>query len=88
MKIVSHAMLPLALLGLGVAFYDSYAIYNGQALWCHLPSMGAMKSPAVHTREYLVCRWDILALSTTCTCSAYLYCSFSIHFRQHYDLPP
>jgi hypothetical protein len=29
MKIVSHVMLPLALLGLGVALYDSYAIYNG-----------------------------------------------------------
>jgi uncharacterized membrane protein len=40
MKIVSHVMLPLALLGLGVAFYDSYAIYNGQALWCPPPING------------------------------------------------
>jgi uncharacterized membrane protein len=30
----------LALLGLAVAFYDSYAIYNGQALWCPPPING------------------------------------------------
>lgn len=40
MKKFSHAMLPLALLGLAVAFYDSYAIYNGQALWCPPPING------------------------------------------------
>jgi uncharacterized membrane protein len=30
----------LALLGTGVAFYDAYAIYNGQALWCPPPIDG------------------------------------------------
>jgi uncharacterized membrane protein len=40
MKKLSHAMLGLALLGLAVAFYDSYAIYNGQALWCPPPIDG------------------------------------------------
>ncbi len=40
MKKFSHAMLALALLGLAVAFYDSYAIYNGQALWCPPPING------------------------------------------------
>ena len=33
-------MLALALLGIAVAFYDSYALYNGQALWCPPPING------------------------------------------------
>lgn len=35
-----HIMLALALLGTSVAFYDAYAIYNGQALWCPPPING------------------------------------------------
>ena len=30
----------LALLGTSIAFYDAYAIYNGQALWCPPPIDG------------------------------------------------
>ena len=33
-------MLALALAGTAVAFYDSYAIYNGQILWCPPPIDG------------------------------------------------
>jgi Predicted membrane protein len=33
-------MLALALLGTSIAFYDAYAIYNGQALWCPPPING------------------------------------------------
>ena len=33
-------MLTLALVGFGVAFYDSYQIYNGQPLWCPPPIGG------------------------------------------------
>ena len=33
-------MLVLALVGLTIAFYDAYAIYNGQALWCPPPING------------------------------------------------
>ncbi len=33
-------MLALALVGIAVAFYDSYAIYNGQPLWCPPPIDG------------------------------------------------
>ena len=33
-------MLALALVGTSIAFYDSYAIYNGQALWCPPPIDG------------------------------------------------
>jgi uncharacterized membrane protein len=43
MKRTCHApciMLALALLGAAVAFYDSYMIYNGQALWCPPPING------------------------------------------------
>ena len=40
MKKAPQAMLALALLGLAVAFYDAYAIYNGQALWCPPPING------------------------------------------------
>src|SRR5689334_15644959 len=40
MKNAPRVMLALGLLGLGVAFYDSYAIYNGQALWCPPPING------------------------------------------------
>lgn len=35
-----HAMLALALIGTGVAFYDSYSLYNGQELWCPPPING------------------------------------------------
>jgi uncharacterized membrane protein len=35
-----YAMMALALIGLAVAFYDSYAIYNGLALWCPPPING------------------------------------------------
>jgi uncharacterized membrane protein len=34
------AMMALAFLGLAVAFYDAYAIYNGQSLWCPPPING------------------------------------------------
>jgi len=40
MKKPSLVMLALALVGLAVALYDSYAIYNGQALWCPSPING------------------------------------------------
>jgi uncharacterized membrane protein len=33
-------MLVLALIGIAVAFYDSYAIYNRQPLWCPPPIDG------------------------------------------------
>jgi len=36
----SCVMLALALLGTCIAFYDSYALYNGQALWCPPPLNG------------------------------------------------
>jgi uncharacterized membrane protein len=35
-----YVMLALALLGIGVAFYDAFSIYNGQALWCPPPING------------------------------------------------
>ena len=34
------AMLALALVGLAIAFYDSYAVYNAQPLWCPPPIDG------------------------------------------------
>jgi uncharacterized membrane protein len=43
MKQVTRApyfMLVLALIGIAVAFYDSYAIYNRQPLWCPPPIDG------------------------------------------------
>ena len=33
-------MLALAPLGIAIAFYDSYSLYNGQALWCPPPING------------------------------------------------
>jgi uncharacterized membrane protein len=42
-KRASHApqfMLALALIGIGVAFYDAYQLYNGQPLWCPPPING------------------------------------------------
>jgi uncharacterized membrane protein len=36
----SLVMFALALLGLAVALYDSYTIYNDQALWCPPPING------------------------------------------------
>jgi uncharacterized membrane protein len=44
MKNAPQVMLALALLGLAVAFYDSYAIYNGQALWCPISGCNEVAS--------------------------------------------
>ena len=33
-------MLAFALVGIAVAFYDAYELYNGQALWCPSPING------------------------------------------------
>lgn len=35
-----YGMLALALVGIAVALYDAYAIYNGQLLWCPPPING------------------------------------------------
>ena len=35
-----YIMLALALMGIMVAFYDAYSIYNGQPLWCPPPING------------------------------------------------
>ena len=35
-----YAMLALALTGIAIALYDSYAVYNGQELWCPAPING------------------------------------------------
>src|SRR5215831_12190748 len=40
MKKSAGAMLALALVGVAVAFYDSYMLYTGQALWCPPPING------------------------------------------------
>ena len=36
----AYLMLVFALIGIAVAFYDSYAIYTGQLLWCPPPIDG------------------------------------------------
>src|SRR5471030_1128836 len=46
-----YVMLALALLGIGVAFYDAYSLYNGQTLWCPPPINGCNEvanSPYAH----------------------------------------
>ena len=51
MKKVSPApyvMLALALLGIAVAFYDAYSIYNGHALWCPPPINGCNEVASSH----------------------------------------
>ncbi len=35
-----YVMLALAALGLAIAIYDSYSLYNGQPLWCPPPING------------------------------------------------
>lgn len=39
-SVVPFLIIGLALIGLAVAFYDSYAIYSGQPLWCPPPVDG------------------------------------------------
>ena len=44
-------MIALALIGLAVAFYNSYSIYNGEPLWCPPPINGCNEvaaSPYAH----------------------------------------
>jgi len=46
-----HAMLVFAFIGIDIAFYDSYAIYTGQLLWCPPPIDGCntvANSPYAH----------------------------------------
>ena len=46
-----YVMLALALTGIAIAFYDSYSIYTGQALWCPPPIDGCNEvanSPHAH----------------------------------------
>ena len=46
-----YLMLALALVGITIAFYDAYAIYNGSALWCPPPINGCNEvasSPYAH----------------------------------------
>ena len=35
-----YVLLVLAVVGIAVAFYDAYQLYNGQALWCPPPING------------------------------------------------
>ena len=35
-----YVLLALAAVGIAVAFYDAYQLYNGQALWCPPPVNG------------------------------------------------
>jgi uncharacterized membrane protein len=35
-----YVMLALAILGVGVALYDAYSLYNGQLMWCPPPING------------------------------------------------
>ena len=37
-----YVMVALALVGIAIAFYDAYTIYNGQALWCPPPVNAAL----------------------------------------------
>jgi uncharacterized membrane protein len=37
---IAYVMLALALIGIADAFYDSYAVYNAQLLWCPPPIDG------------------------------------------------
>jgi uncharacterized membrane protein len=46
-----YVMLALAILGVCVALYDSYSLYNGQAMWCPPPINGCNEvanSPFAH----------------------------------------
>jgi uncharacterized membrane protein len=46
-----YVMLALALLGIGIAFYDAYSLYNSQPLWCPPPINGCNEvanSPYAH----------------------------------------
>ena len=78
-----YLMLALALVGICVAFYDAYQLYNGQALWCPPPINGCNEvanSPYANIFSLPV---GITASSTTCICSAWRRCSRSI--RSHAD---
>jgi len=51
MKKRPYILLALALVGIAVAFYDAYQLYNGQALWCPPPINGCNEvanSPYAH----------------------------------------
>ncbi len=55
-------MMALALIGLAVALYDSYAIYNGLPLWCPPPVDGCNEvaaSPYARIRGIPVCYFGL-----------------------------
>ena len=50
---VPTIMLALALLGTSIAFYDAYALYNGQPLWCPPPINGCNEvANSIYARIY------------------------------------
>lgn len=59
MKAISRApsfMLAVALVGIVVAFYDSYAIYNHQPLWCPPPIDGCnIVAESPYARLFGIC---------------------------------
>ena len=68
-SLATYVMLALAALGIADAFYDSYAIYTGQPLWCPPPIDGCnivAASPYAH----------ILGLPVGYFGVAYYWCMF------------
>jgi hypothetical protein len=71
-----YVMMALALIGLAVAFYDSYAIYNGQLLWCPPPINGCNEVAASPYARII------------CTCSLWRRCSHTILWRAGCESAP
>jgi hypothetical protein len=59
MKKQTHApyvLLALALLGIAVAFYDAYQLYNSEHYGVRRPLMDAMRSAIARMRGFTSCR--------------------------------
>ena len=74
-------MIAFALIGLAVAFYNSYSIYNGQLLWCPPPINGCNELLQVHMRASSICPSDITESSIIFTCLVWRRCSHMILYH-------
>ena len=79
--VAPRLLIVLALVGVVVAFYDSYSIYNGQLLWCPPPINGCNEvaaSPYARIFNLPVGYYGVVYIFT---CWVWRHCSPTILMR-------
>jgi uncharacterized membrane protein len=80
-------MIALALLGSAVAFYDSYAIYNNQPLWCPPPIHGCNEvaaSPYARILDLPVGYYGVVYYLYMAALAAVAYAALGVAFSAYF----